>query len=217
MPYEMIHTDTDVLRERYIYGFELTDKGYPIIPPCTELVPSDLDPVPIFKSRNNLHPQKSICHMFVDDSKFEPLWNQPHKQIETLKNFQFVCAPDFSMWASMPLPMQHYNKYRLHALSCYLWLEGVNIIPVAVWNDLSSFEWCFDGMPKNSVIAIGTNGISKDGRNSFRAGFYEMIRQLKPIQIVWVGQKIEVDTDVPIVYFDGYSQQINKRLKDGKS
>lgn len=212
--YDMIHTDNDRLKEDYIFCAELSEHGYPHLPCVDELVEDGLEPVALHYSSRAEHPDRSICHMFIDDNLMESLWNQPHKQLETLKRFKWVCSPDFSCWGSMPEPLQKYNKYRIHALSWYLLMNDVNIIPTVTWNNINSYEWCFEGVPKHSVVALSSNGILSQ-KESFIRGFDEMCRVLEPRQIVWFGRPIDVDCKCPIVYFDSFGQQMNRRIEDG--
>lgn len=209
--YEMIHTDGDRLKEDYIYGCELTELGFPRLPRCEELVDGNLKSVPLHLASKERHPEKALCHMFLDDSRFESLWNQPHKQIDMLKRYKFVTAPDFSCWGSMPLPLQMYNKYRIHAMTWYLMMNDVNVIPTVTWNNISSYNWVFDGMPKDSVVAIASNGVMSQ-HESFIRGFNKMCDVLEPRQIVWIGREIEVDSKCDIIFFESYGQQMNKRM-----
>ena len=42
-------------------------------------------------------------HFFIDDWRFETLYNKPDRSIETLSKFRFVLTPDYSLYAEMPL------------------------------------------------------------------------------------------------------------------
>lgn len=46
-----------------------------------------------------------IVHFFVDDYQFIRYWNTPDKYIPKLSQFEAVCAPDFSTYTDMPLPV----------------------------------------------------------------------------------------------------------------
>lgn len=71
----------------------------------------------------------SWIHFYEDDIKFERLWNNPDRYIDTLKKFEGVITPDFSLYRDMPLVMQQWNIYRSRALGSWLQQNGLNIIP----------------------------------------------------------------------------------------
>ena len=58
------------------------------------------------------------------------------------------------------------------------------------WGTKETYKYCFDGIPKNSIVAIGTVGGSpsklKD-RKRFEEGLDEMIRVLRPYAIIIYG------------------------------
>lgn len=212
--YDMICTQNDVLRERFISGAELVGKyGFPQLEPINADV-IGLKPVPFHMASKEKNPRQSILHCFVDDSRFYGLWREPLKILDTLLNFKYVCPCDFSVYSNMPLALQIYNVYRNRAIHHYLTCCGVNCIPVVTWSDESSFEWCFDGLPQNSTLSISTNGChSIRSREHYKRGFYEICKRLNPNRVIVVGSEIEVDCDVKIQYLDGFSQQMRKRTE----
>lgn len=72
------------------------------------------------------------------------------------------------------------------AVGFYLQKNGVNIIPNVRWSDKSSFEYCFLGIPKNSVVSISTHGCirSKKQRETFKVGLDAMLEELKPVKVL---------------------------------
>lgn len=129
-------------------------------------------------------------HFFLDDAQFIRLWNSPDKYIELLRPFKYICAPDFSLYSNMPKALQIYNHYRKHWIAAY-WQElGFSVIPTISWSDESSFEWCFDGEPQNSIIAIGTAGTqqNKKTRAAFERGYNAMLKRLNPTKILVFGK-----------------------------
>ena len=107
-----------------------------------------------------------------------------------LKKFDSVCSPDFSLYLDYPKALQIYNHYRKMWLSAYYQEYGINIIPTACWSDEDSYEFCFDGMPKNSLIAVSSLGTmhGKMQQELFRNGYEEMIKRLNPTGVVFYGQ-----------------------------
>lgn len=217
MMYEQINTTKDVLRERYILGAELVGKyDFPMLARATGNI-EGLEPVCFNEMTKCKHPRESIGHFFINDDRFECVWNNPEKYIELFKNFKWVCSPDFTCYGGMPLALRIYQTYKARALAFYLWNRGVNIIPTVGWNEPESWDWCFDGIPKNSIVAVSNNGIvGKESIEHYCTGYNEMIRRVQPGKVVCIGRPLDVSKEVDIIYLDNYSTQMRKRLEHGK-
>ena len=128
-------------------------------------------------------------HFFIDDYQFERLWNNPWQYLELLKRVKGVITPDFSMYTDTPQAMNIWNCYRSRALARFLQDNGVNIIPTVSWSNLESLDWCFDGIPEWSAVAISTNGVMSNSKTKeiFIQGFNKMLEVIDPCQIVCVG------------------------------
>lgn len=215
--YDDITTMKDVLDERYILGAELVGKyEFPQLPKVTGDV-EGLSPV-VFTEINKVKKTKqSIVHFFIHDDRFERVWNNPEKYIESLSNFKWVCSPDFTCYDNLPLAVQIHQRYKSRALAFYLWNRGVNIIPTVGWSDPKSWEWCFDGLPKDSIVAVSTNGIvGKESIKHYQEGFSAMMECIHPHKVVCIGRPVAVLEKVDIIYYDSYSMQMRKRLSDGR-
>lgn len=215
--YSTISTNKDVLRERYIIDAELVGKyDMPMLPKVTGN-PELLTNAVVFKEAGKCkNPRESLCHFFTADEHFERVWNTPDKYMPMLENFKFVCTPDFTYYGDMPLALRLYQVYRARAIAWLMYQRGVNIIPTVGWNEPSSWEWCFDGLPKDSIVAVSTNGCrGRESEEHYRQGFHAMCQAIEPYKVVCVGRPIEVIDDVEIIYFDGFSQQLAKRLASG--
>ena len=134
--------------------------------------------------------QGKAVHFFIDDYRFNCVWTTPDKYIAALRRFDAVCAPDFSIYTDMPVALQIYNHYRKHWCTAYWQYLGINVIPTISWADERSFNWCFDGEPERSTVAISTVGTQKSpaDKRRFLAGFNEMVSRLKPRKILCYGR-----------------------------
>ena len=134
-------------------------------------------------------PQEKGVHFFLDDYQFERVWNNIDKYTEVLQRFKAVMSPDFSMFTVNPKALQIYQHFRKHFIGAYWQLNGLTVIPTINWSDEKSFEWCFDGEPINSVVAISTVGSmnSKANKDGFYKGYEEMKKQLQPKKILCYG------------------------------
>lgn len=65
----------------------------------------------------------------------------------------------------------------------------MRIIPTISWSTPDSFEWCFDGEPEGSTVAVSSVGCmnSKEKKTLFLAGYEEMVRRLQPEMIIFYG------------------------------
>ena len=162
--------------------------GIPQIEPVKAYPVGEFIPMNYAKSCKN--PDGKILHSFVDDYQFTRFWNIPDRYIPMLSRFAAVCAPDFSTYTDMPLAMQIYNHYRKHWLAAYWQKNGIIVIPTVCWSDESSFEWCFDGEPAQSVVAVSSVGTQRraDTKAAFLKGYDAMMERLQPETILFWGQ-----------------------------
>lgn len=198
------------MKEKYIYGAKLVGKyGFPEIP-YTDIPGSvsNLHPVEFQNFNRDKNPKSGLLHCFVDDFNFSRLWENCDKYINALKNYAAVCSTDFSASPDMPLAMQIWNVYRDRTMAYYLWLNGVNVIPTAGWIGPHSYEWCWDGLPKHSIVSISTNGCyDHDGQKWFVDGAEHMSAFLEPQKIIVVGRPIEFRTNAKVYYFESNGQK----------
>ncbi len=218
--YNGCHTSFDVMKEFLILGAELDGKyQIPIIPKCTlDYTPEDSVDFEESFSRKIKNHRKLNVNFYIDDVKYTRIWNNVDKYLEHLKCFHSVCSPDFSIAtgsSGMPFALNIYNKYRNHALAWYLHVNGIKVIPSVGIADKDSYDWCFDGYPKHSVLSVCTNGRvrAKAARIEFCEGFKVMCDRLEPTKVIIVGKiPDELITDVPIINFKTRNQKINEEM-----
>lgn len=221
--YNNCHTAFDVMKEFLITGAELDGKyQIPMIPACNlDYLPEDsIDFEESFGRKIKNH-RKMNVNFYIDDVKFNRLWNNPDKYLEHLKCFHSVTMPDFSISTGgkgMPFAMNIYNKYRNHALAWYLYMNDITVVPSVSIADKDSYDWCFDGLPKNSILSVCSNGRvrAKASRIEFCEGFKVMCDKLQPTRIIIVGRiPDELKSDVPITNYQTRNQRINESMKVG--
>lgn len=141
-------------------------------------------------------------HFYEDDVLFERIWNKPKVYLPKLKKFKGVISPDFSLYRDMPLAMQLWNTYRNRATGHWLQSNGVRVIPNIRWGDSRSYEFCFLGVRKRSIIAVGSHGLLriKEERQLFTQGLDEAVRRIKPPIIIVYGA-------APSSLFDKYKEE----------
>lgn len=131
-------------------------------------------------------------HFFVDDYQFKRCYERPDYYIEKLREFPCVLTPDWSLYTDMPIAMQIYNVYRSHLFGQMCQDAGLVVIPTLQWAGKESYQFCFDGMPHNSVVAVSTVGVMRDAEATqlWRDGMTEAIRRLTPKVIVQYGAEM---------------------------
>lgn len=134
--------------------------------------------------------EDKAVHFFLDDYQFNRVWTDPDKYIPMLQRFKYVLTPDFSLYTDFPKSLQIYNHYRKHWLGAYWQMHGIDVIPTICWSNRDSFEWCFDGEPTRSVVAVSSVGTqnSKEKKRRFLDGYFKMVERLEPELIIFYGR-----------------------------
>lgn len=165
-------------------------------------------------------PENYIAHFYYDDYKFISAWRNPDKYIERLKRFKAVISPDFSLYTDFPKALQILSCYRRQWCGAYWQYMGIDVIPDVVWGDESSFEFCFEGIPIHSTVAVSSVGIKRndewnDKKNSlFRIGYNKMLNRLEPTTILFYGDIIDgLEGNIIRVpsYYEQKRQILNKK------
>lgn len=147
---------------------------------------------------------KGIC-FYIDDYQFERLWNEPHKYMERLSQFDCCLTPDFSLYTDMPIAMQVWNVYRSRLIGQIMQDYGMRVIPTLSWSTPDSYNFCFDGLEKGGTVSVSTVGVmnSEDSQKIWRDGMDEAIKRLEPTLIVAYGSKIDYDFNgIKVKYFE---------------
>ena len=142
--------------------------------------------------------KKYFCDAFVcfyiDDIKFDgkrsSVWLYPEISYRILKHFKGIITVDFSTYQDFPMPLKIYNTFRMRAFGYWAGTLGLDVINNIRWGTEETYWYCFDGVDKNSVVAIGTVGGSPHkiiDRDRFEKGLKEMIHILSPIAIIIYG------------------------------
>lgn len=134
-----------------------------------------------------------VC-FYIDDRKFDGtragIWAQPHRSLEILSHFRGIVTPDFSEYQDFPYPVKLYSTYRMRAFGYWCGCNGLEVINNVRWGTEETFDYCFDGIEKNSVVAIGTVGGSPRrilDRPRFECGLSELVARLEPKVVLTYG------------------------------
>lgn len=192
------------------------------------LIESDVEDIPhkliLFSELKNAKRFNQWVHFYTDDRRFECIWNNPSAYVKCLQKFDGVISPDFSVYRDMPLAMQVNNTYRNRAIAHWLSTKGIKVIPNVRWGDERSYEFCFDGILSNSIVAIGSNGCIRTPTDIayFKQGLAEMNRRLSPHTILVYGPTpSEVfgefeKTGIQIISFPSEMQKVHRKERNSE-
>lgn len=144
-------------------------------------------------------------HFYVDDYQFERVWNYPEKYIDVLFDYDCILSPDYSLYMDMPMPMKIWNIYRSRQIGAYYQSKGIKVIPTISWAEPETFEFCFRGIPKESIVSVSTIGVKEDkaALKVWHDGMDEMISQIEPSTILVYGGKLDYDYgNTTVKYFE---------------
>lgn len=211
------NTKIDIFKLYYWHDATLVGVyGLPQLAPTQEIPENVIS----FNERNGVkNPNKHWVDFFIDDILFENFWKNPHSSIKNLKKFKGIISTDYSMLPEMLPGQRIWNCTRNRVMAYYLQQQGFNVIPVASWCLESDFEWCFDGLPENSSIAISTNGCmsSSYSKRILFMGIEELQKQKSPSHLIVCGRHVpELDKYGNVYYYPCYSQRWRERVKNGK-
>lgn len=138
------------------------------------------------------HEEVFVC-FYIDDCKFDGpkgIWHNCEFALSVFRHFAGVITPDFSTYQDFPEAIKIYATYRMRLIGYWLGRNGIAVINNVRWGTEESWRYCFTGIPKNSIIAIGTVGGSPRkilDRERFESGLSKMIEVLAPHTIIIYG------------------------------
>lgn len=146
------------------------------------------------KYNKNFKDDSYVCFYEDDqyfDGKRKGIWAYPKNAYNILRHFSGIITPDFSTYQDFPMAIKIYNTYRMRAFG--YWYGTIcknNVINNVRWGTSETYKFCFDGIPKYSIVSIGTVGGSPFkllDRTRFEEGLFEMVKVLKPYAIIVYG------------------------------
>ena len=187
---------------------ETDDFGIPEIPKCdfSEDELKGLLLIGFDKARTDKLNFDRVVHFFLYDYNFESIWKKPDDYVDKLKEYKAVLSPDFSMYIEMNRALQIYNTFRNRWCGAYLASKGIKVIPTVNWGNEDTFDFCFDGIPEGSIVAVSTYMVHEHNNHSdqkefFMKGYNEMFKRIKPEKIICYSEPFE-EMEGDIIYVD---------------
>lgn len=209
MTLENFNYRTDPLFLRNQFSDHADKYGIPTVPK-SQFVSYELQDLRLLRfdqlrKDNGAHAGRMV-HFFLYDYLFESLWKDPEPFVENLSKYLGVLTPDFSMYTEMPIAVQLYNTFRNRWCGAYLKSKGLRVVPTINWSTEESFDFCFAGVPKGSVVAVSTymfhaHGNHAEQKTLFMRGYREMLRRIEPEHIICYSEPFE-EMSGNIVYVD---------------
>ena len=149
-----------------------------------------------------------MVHFFLYDYKFERVWKDYEHDVSCLARYRAVLSPDFSMYLEMARVCQIYNTFRNRWCGAFWASKGLRVVPTVNWGDESTFDFCFDGIEKGSVVAVSTYMASahdnrSDQKDWFLPGYREMLRRIEPEKVICYNTPFpEMEGDIVFVDYE---------------
>ncbi len=125
-------------------------------------------------------------HFFVDDWRFETLYDKPERSFDTLSKYRFVLTPDYSLYSEMPMWRQIESIGKARWVGANWQRKGLTVVPTVSWARTRSFDFCFEGIERHCTVAVGMIGC-KSNRRAFMQGYNEMLRRIEPEAVICFG------------------------------
>lgn len=194
-------------------GMELTDDGFPILKPLHIKRSKPFEMIGFNEFYRAKNKEDKVVHFYLADYLIERAWTRLNDTTDLLMPAKAVLTPDFSLFIDMPEPMLRWNKYRSLFIGAYWQRKGIKVIPTAQWAGEETFDWCFKGLPLGGAVSVSSVGImrKKEASRLFKAGYEELLKQVKPSKVLWYGKVPEwLDTENVLIHAAQYEERFSK-------
>lgn len=189
--------------------------GSPGIPMLVNMhntvVPADI--IPFEKCRREQNRRKYV-HFYMHDKGFANVLTSTKHYVDLLRTYDGVITPDCTMLVGQAQCLLQTNTYFNRAVGVYLQKQGIPVIPNIRWSDESSFDYCFLGVPKNTIVSVSTHGCirTEEQKRLFRAGLSAMINELSPTDVLVHGYMPEsvFNPFIELTKFHRYPSQFER-------
>lgn len=152
------------------------------------------------KRNDSLANRQQGVHFFIDDYRFGGVYWQPERSLKKLSQYAFVLTPDFSTYLEMNMWRQMESVAHSRWCGAYWQSRGLTVIATISWSSYGSYEFCFAGVERGSVVAVSMNGSKNDNHASFMRGYNAMLEAIAPSAIICLGKPFpEMKGDIVVV------------------
>ncbi|MBR5991614.1 MAG: DUF4417 domain-containing protein [Clostridia bacterium] len=161
--------------------------------------------------RDTLNLHKGV-HFFVDDFRFNSIYNNPERSLEKYSKYKFLLTPDNSLYSEMDMWRQIESVGHSRWVGAFWQSKGLTVIPTVSWAQPSSFRFCFDSIEKGSIVAVGMIGCKKE-KVAFMKGYNVMLKAIEPSAVICFGDPFpEMEGNIiPVNYLSSRKVMRNGR------
>lgn len=167
------------------YGFPILDKEELVLKDW-----EDMNAVGIQNASPKSASKDTVVLMFNYDHKLLSLWNNPLKKVGLFTGYYAVATPDYSIYPQMNINDIRHNNYMARWLGKTWQNYGCVVYPTITWWSPDTYDICFSGYAKGSIVVISTIGC-QENKDVFLQGFNEMKRRISPSLIIVYGDMID--------------------------
>jgi hypothetical protein len=142
-------------------------------------------------SLRGLPRERFMIGFYVDDVRFECLWDDPAEYVGKMLNLGCTLAlsPNYSLWADQALAVQLWNTYRSRWIGRYFQEAGIALIPDVNWSLDASYAFCFLGIPVGApAISVQLQTLNNADEVAAAArGLGVALERLKPERVLVYG------------------------------
>ncbi len=138
------------------------------------------------RSNDSEKNKKKGVHFFIDDYRFENVYRNPERSLPRLSQYKFLLTPDYLTYSDMNYWRQMESIAHSRWVGAFWQDQGQKVLATISWSDKRSFDFCFDGVEKHSVVAVGMIGC-KQSKQEFLFGYNEMLNRIEPEAIICFG------------------------------
>lgn len=105
--------------------------------------------------------EDAYINWYIDDYKFDGrngIWQDSKRALKIIKHFAGIITPDFSTYQDFPLAEKIHATYKMRTFGFWIGKEGVGVVNNVRWGTEETYDFCFEGIPMNSIVSIGTVG-----------------------------------------------------------
>lgn len=126
-------------------------------------------------------------HFFVDDYRFEYIYEDPEATFTQYSQYRFCCTPDFSIYGEMPPWRQIESVAHSRWVGAWWQSRGMKVVPTVSWDKFPSFDFCFNGIESGCIVAVATYAC-RQGSAGFMRGYDAMLERVSPSAVICYGK-----------------------------
>lgn len=132
---------------------------------------------------------KSILLFFQYDKSMSGVWNNPMKYVSKFSGLYAITTPDYSLYTNMDRQKISENVYHNRWLGAFYQSHGFKVIPTVSWADEDTYDVCFSGIEKGSIVCISTIGCQLC-KEKFISGYKKLMETVNPPLLLVKGKVI---------------------------